>query len=425
MPGHKGKLRLGPEPWDITEIAGADELYHPTGIIRQSEENAASLFGAGRTLYSTEGSSLCIRAMAYLALLHGRASGRKPMILAGRNAHKAFLSACALLDVNVAWLYPENGSSLISCPISANALGSCLDGMPEKPAAVYVTSPDYLGSCLDIAGLAAVCHQYGVPLLVDNAHGAYLKFLRNDRHPLTLGADLCCDSAHKTLPVLTGGAYLHIGKNAPPAFTENADRAMALFASTSPSYLVLQSLDACNACLADEFEKKLDDLIPALRQLKTRLSQRGYTFLDSEPLKLTLSAKPYGCTGDELHGLLRAQNAECEFSDPDFLTMMFTPDTPQKDIARLEAALASIPRRPAVSLPPPPLPHPEKALSLRDALLSPSREIPVSQAEGRILADAHMSCPPCVPIISWGECIDKKAIRCFQYYGIETCRVVI
>ena len=423
MPGHKGKPHLGMEQMDITEIAGADELYHPIGIIRKSEENAARLFGAGRTVYSTEGSSLCIRAMVYLALLHGKSLGRKPLIWAGRNAHKAFLSACALLDIDVDWLYPESGDSLISCAITSITLRQRLEERSKKPVAVYVTSPDYLGNCPDVAGLAAVCHQYAVPLLVDNAHGAYLKFLQTDQHPLTLGADMCSDSAHKTLPVLTGGAYLHIGGNAPPVFAENADRAMALFASTSPSYLTLQSLDACNAYLANEYEKKLVDLISVLHRLKAKLCQHGYQILGDEPIKVTIAPKSYGYTGDELHDLLRQQNMECEFSGPDFLTMMFSPDTPEKDIARLEAVLLSIPSRPALNLPPPPLPHPEKALSLREAVLSSSYEIPISQAEGRILADAHLSCPPCVPIIAWGERIDRDTIRCFRYYGVKVCRV--
>lgn len=424
MPGHKGQPYLGMEQMDITEIAGADELYHPTGIIRESEENAARLFGAGRTVYSTEGSSLCIRAMVYLALLNAKAQGRRPVILAGRNAHKAFLSACAFLDAEVDWLYPENGNSLISCAITSDTLRQRLDDVREKPAAVYVTSPDYLGNRLDIASLASVCHPCGVPLLVDNAHGAYLKFLRPDLHPLTSGADVCCDSAHKTLPVLTGGAYLHIGKNAPPLFAENADRAMALFASTSPSYLILQSLDACNAYLAADYEEKLSRWIGAINQLKQRLIQRGYPLLGDEPLKLTVSTKPYGYTGDELHDLLRTHSVECEFSDPDFLTMMFTPDTQEKNLSFLEDILLNVPRKPALNCSPPLLPRLEKAVSLRDALLSPSVEIPVSQAEGRILADAHLSCPPCVPIIAWGERIDQEAIQCFQYYGTETCRVV-
>lgn len=425
MPGHKGKAYLGPEPWDITEIAGADELYHPIGIIRESEENASSLFGSARTVYSTEGSSLCIRAMVYLALLDAKAQGRKPIIFAGRNAHKTFLSACALLDADVRWLYPQNGDSLISCAIDGETLEKALIEAKENPAAVYITTPDYLGNLVDVKALSAVCHRHGVPLLVDNAHGAYLKFLPQDMHPLTLGADLCCDSAHKTLPVLTGGAYLHISKNASSLFAENADRAMALFASTSPSYLILQSLDVCNAYLNCEYRERLTALIQKLDKLKSQLASHGYSLIGDEPIKLTLAPKSYGYTGDEVHDLLRHQNMECEFSDPDFLTCMFTPDSSDEEIQRLESALLSIPQKSAVSVHAPPLPHPERVLSIREAMLSPSVEIPVAEADGKILADAHMGCPPCVPIIAWGERINGDAIRCFQYYEIKTCRVLL
>ena len=424
MPGHKGKPHLGPEPWDMTEIAGADELYHPTGIIRVSEENAARLFGAGRTVYSTEGSSLCIRAMVYLALLNAKAQGRKPVIFAGRNAHKTFLSACALLDADVRWLYPKDGNSLISCAIDGETLEKALIKEKENPAAVYITTPDYLGNLVDVKALAAVCHCHGVPLLVDNAHGAYLKFLPQGMHPLTLDADLCCDSAHKTLPVLTGGAYLHICKNAPPLFAENADRAMALFASTSPSYLILQSLDACNAYLNSEYRERLTALIQKVDKLKSQLASHGYSLIGDEPIKLTLAPKSYGYTGDELHSLLRRQTMECEFSDPDFLTCMFTPDSSDEEIQRLESALLSIPQKPAVPVHTPPLPHPERVLSIRDVMLSPSMEIAVEEADGKIFADAHEGCPPCIPIIAAGEIVNQDAIRCFRYYGIRTCRVL-
>ena len=424
MPGHKGKIYLGPEPWDMTEIAGADELYHPTGIIRESEENASSLFGSARTVYSTEGSSLCIRAMVYLALLNAKAKGRNPVIFAGRNAHKTFLSACALLDADVRWLYPQDGDSLISCAISGEALEKALPEAKEKPAAVYVTTPDYLGNLVDVKELAAVCHRHGVPLLVDNAHGAYLNFLPQDIHPLTLGADLCCDSAHKTLPVLTGGAYLHISKTAPSLFTENADRAMALFASTSPSYLILQSLDACNAYLDSGYRERLAALIHKLDSLKTQLTAYGYSLIGDEPIKLTLAPKSYGYTGDELHDLLRVHNMECEFSDLDFLTLMFTPDTTDEALHHLQSVLLDVPRKAAISVQTPPLPHPERVLSIRDAMLSPGVEIAIEEAEGRIFADAHVGCPPCIPIIAAGERIGQDAVRCFQYYGIKTCRVI-
>ena len=323
------------------------------------------------------------------------------------------------------WLYPQNGDSLISCAIHGEALEKTISKAKEKPAAVYVTTPDYLGNLVDVRGLAAVCHRHGVPLLVDNAHGAYLKFLTQDMHPLTLGADLCCDSAHKTLPVLTGGAYLHISQNAPSVFTENADRAMALFASTSPSYLILQSLDACNAYLEDQYADRLALLCKKLQALKSELTDHGYSLISDEPMKLTIAPKSYGYTGDALHDLLRVESMECEFSDPDFLTLMFTPDTREEDLARLRSVLLGIPRKPAVSVQAPSLPHPERALSIRDVMLSPSVEIPVAEADGKIFADAHVGCPPCVPIIAWGERINEDAIRCFQYYGIKICRITL
>lgn len=423
MPGHKGRPFLGMEQMDITEIAGADELYRARGIIRQSEENAAALFGSGRTLYAAEGSSLCIRAMVYLALLHGKAREKHPLILAGRNAHKAFMSAAALMDAEVRWLYPEGESSLIACRITGDSLERALSAADVNPAAVYVTSPDYLGKMLDIEALAAVCHRHGALLMVDNAHGAYLRFLPRDRHPITLGADLCCDSAHKTLPVLTGGAYLHIGKGAPAEIVQNAERALSLFASSSPSYLILQSLDQCNAYLAGDYREKLAALCRRTADMKERLIRRGYRLVGEEPIKLTLAPKTYGYTGDALHDLLRARQMECEFSDPDFLTAMLTPSLDEDDLARLEAALLGIPPgQPILSLPPP-APHCPQEMSIRQAMLSPAREIPVEEAKGCVLADAQVGCPPCVPIIACGEIVTSQAIRCFQYYGITFLRV--
>ena len=118
MPGHKGTLLTGFEAYDITEVAGADSLYEADGIIRESEENASLLFGCP-TYYSTEGSSQCIRAMLYLTVLYAGAQGAdRPLILAGRNAHKTFLSAAALLDLDVEWLYPENDRGYLACPVS-------------------------------------------------------------------------------------------------------------------------------------------------------------------------------------------------------------------------------------------------------------------------------------------------------------------
>ncbi len=250
MPGHKGQSLLGCEPWDITEIRGADELYEAEGIIAQSEANATRLFGTAHTYYSTEGSSQCIRAMLCLALQGAPRTGKRPVLLAARNAHKALLYAAALLDFDIRWLWPapEDTGALCSCPVTVQALSAALEELVRQgraPFGVYLTSPDYLGEMQDIAALSAVCDAHGVPLLVDNAHGAYLRFLPGgSRHPIDLGAAACCDSGHKTLPVLTGGAYLHLGPKAPVQEESTVRNALALFGSTSPSYLILQSLDA-------------------------------------------------------------------------------------------------------------------------------------------------------------------------------------
>ena len=417
MPGHKGQPVIGPETLDITDIRGADKLYHARGVIRESEENAAALFGSARTLYSAEGSSLCIRAMLYLALLQGK----PPVLLAARNAHRVLTTAAALLDIDVRWLYPEE-DSLLSCPVSPAALEAAI--RREQPMAVYLTSPDYLGNTQDIPALAAVCHAQDVPLLVDNAHGAYLRFLPEDRHPLTLGADLCCDSAHKTLPCLTGAAYLHVGKHAPALFAEQAERALSLFASTSPSYLILQSLDAANAHLAEEFPRRLAEATARLDDIKGRLATHGYALAGDEPMKLTIAPKAFGYTGDELHDLLRAQGIECEFSDPDHLVLMPAPSTPDAHWKQVEAALLAVPRRAPILQGPPPLPHPRRACSPRQALLSPQVQLPVGDALGRVLADAHVGCPPAVPIVAAGEIVDQEAINCFRYYGFNMCNVM-
>jgi len=421
MPGHKGVGPLGVEAMDVTEIPGADVLYAPDGVIAESEANAAALFGSGRTVYSTEGSSLCIRAMLYLALLWARAQGRRPLVLAGRNAHKTFLSALALLDMDAEWLC---GAGLLSCPIDAAALDARLSAMAEAPVAVYITSPDYLGNVADIAALAAVCHAHGALLLVDNAHGAYLHFLPAPAHPLDLGADLCCDSAHKTLGVLTGGAYLHLAASAPPMLRDAAERAMSLFASTSPSYLILQSLDAMNAALADGYAGKVMSTASRVAALREALEAEGWETAGDEPLKLTLRPKSRGYTGAEIAALLEKREIVCEFADPDNIVFMFTPSLPVSAYGELSDALRAIASRSALTERPPVLGTPRRVASPREAMLSPSESLPVELALGRVLASPCVSCPPAVPILVCGEAIDEAAIRAFRYYGVERVEVV-
>ena len=424
MPGHKGVSLTGLEPRDLTEIAGADSLYEANGIIWQSEQNAGTLFGA-ETFYSTEGSSQCIRAMLYLVALYAQKQDCAPKILAARNAHKTFLSAAALCDLDVTWLTAKEQTSYLSCVIDAETVEAALKREEMLPAAVYLTSPDYLGNITPIAPIAEVCHRYGVLLVVDNAHGAYLKFLPESCHPVDQGADICCDSAHKTLPALTGAAYLHIAHDAPEFLRQQAKTALAMFGSTSPSYLILQSLDAVNGYLADGYRERLAAFICKTAALKSRLTAHGYTLCGQEPTKLVIDAKAYGYTGEALAEILLESRIAVEFADPDFLVMMVTPETGEEGLARLEAALCAIPRREALLETPPAFSLPERAMSIRQAAMSLCETVEVAESLGRVLAAATVGCPPAVPIVACGERIDEAALRCFAYYGIDCCTVVI
>ena len=422
MPGHKGVPLTGFEPLDLTEIDGADSLFEADGILRESEENASSLFGA-HTFYSTEGSSLCIRAMLQLVCQYARSKGTRPRILAGRNAHKTFLSAAALLDFDLQWLYPEGEASYLSCPVDAHHLERLLTES-APPTAVYITSPDYLGNVADLAALAQACHRHGVLLLVDNAHGAYLKFLQPSRHPMDLGADLCCDSAHKTLPAVTGSAYLHISHNAPAFFAQHAKNALALFASTSPSYLILQSLDAVNGYLANGYQARLAAFAAQVQALKERLCAAGFSLLGDEPLKLTLEARPYGYEGTELAQLLARHSLFCEFCDRDYLVLMVTPETAADGLKRLEDVLLSIPKKSALPQQAPAFCPCQRVCSPREAMLAACETLPVEQCADRILASPSVGCPPAVPIVICGERISRQALDAFSYYGITQCTVV-
>lgn len=426
MPGHKGKGPLGCEKWDITEVLGADSLYEASGIIAESERNAAALFGSRATFYSTEGSSQCIRAMLHLALTN-RPAGTPPVIAAARNVHKTFVYAAALLDFETVWLWPEEegADSLCACPITAEGLDRTLSALDAPPAAVYITSPDYLGGMADIAALAQVCHRRGTLLLVDNAHGAYLRFLQPSRHPLDQGADLCCDSAHKTLPVLTGGAYLHISKSAPAAFTECARAALALFGSTSPSYLTLASLDLCNQALAGEEPERIRTAAGRLAAVKRELSVWGWALAGDEPLKLTINAAACGWNGLDLADILRTGGVEPEYTDLDHVVLMASGATDEEAFQFIADALRSVSPKPRGPRPVLPLARGERVLSVREALFAPQETVSVEQALGRVCGAPAVSCPPAIPIAVSGEVIGPEALALFCHYGIGTVDVLL
>ncbi len=411
MPGHRGSYKF-----DITEIDGAGSLFPGGGIVAESERTASQVFGFP-TYYSTEGSSLAIKTMAALAV-----RGGNKRVIAARNAHVSFLSAAILLDLDVEWLTPR-GASYLSCPVTADDVATTLDANGEPAAFVYVTTPDYVGNMLDVAPIARVCHERGTLLLVDNAHGAYLKFLTPSRHPIDLGADMCADSAHKTLPALTGAAYLHLSAGAAKEFAPFVKETMEVFGTTSPSYPILRSLDLINGD-ADSFFEKYAALSERVEALKESLSSLGFIFVGDESAKLTVKTKPYGYVGDAVAEYLISKKIHPEFHDPDLVTLMFSPENTEEDFSRLESALRALPRLEAINSPPP-VPSPlEAVMTPREAFFAPREVIPVDEADGRVMASPSVSCPPAIPIAVSGEAIDREKIEAFKYYGIEYICVV-
>lgn len=428
MPGHKGCNQLGFEEFDITEIKGADSLFDCNGIIKESEENCTKIFETEKTVYSTGGSTLCIQSMLYLAGKHSCLS--KPAVIAARNAHKAFINACGLLGIDVVWITPQSSRSICECIVTPEAIDEALSKYEDTICGVYITSPDYLGNISDIEGISKVCRKHSVPLLCDNAHGSYLKFLKKSQHPIDLGADICCDSAHKTLPVLTGGAYLHIAKGTKYSreFAKDVKQAMSLFGSTSPSYLTLCSLDYANILLSNEFRDKLAFILNEVSSSAEALRNAGYEVIYSEPLKITILPNSRGRTGIELAEYLRENGFECEYSDYSCVVLMLSPYNKIGALTEAVSALSTLPM-PRIFLKPLCIDFSKlctnSKISIRAAVLSKSEMIATEKAVNRICAKPCIACPPGIPICISGEIITESAISLLLSYGIDFVDCVI
>lgn len=412
-PGHKGKNILGFEGYDITELDGADELFSPSGIIEESEKNASLVFGVP-TYYSAEGSSLCIRAMVYLC---SQIRGEKPVIVAGRNAHKSFIYAAAMTDADVIFTNPHESDTYLSVTVTANDVEEAIKSSERPVSAVFITTPDYPGKMTELSGISEVCKKHGALLLVDCAHGAYLHFTGNS--PLKY-ADMCCASAHKTLPALTGAAYLHVRY---PVDARAVKAAMAAFASTSPSYLILASLDALNPYLTGH-KKRLSEFIPKVDEIKKRLTADCFELYGDEPLKITVNAAEYGCSGDEISKYLIKKEIYPEYSDNVYITFMITPETEKKGLELLYNALSSLPKSAPLDVRPTAVKLPKRIMSVREAFFSAKEILPTQNCAGRILSDVNISCPPAVCPVVCGELIEEDIIPVLISLKIKELSVI-
>ncbi len=420
MPGHKGRgLPCGFEaafPYDITEIKGADVLFEAEGIIAESEKNASELFGTAATFYSAGGSTLCIQAMLAAVCGEGRA------FICARNAHRSAMNSAVLLNLEPCWFYPEyEDSSVVSGKITAAAVEAAISRYAEKnPACVYITSPDYLGRLAPVREIAEVCHRHGMPLVVDNAHGAYLAFLDESLHPIAQGADMCCDSAHKTLPVLTGGAYLHVGNK---KYAPEIKRFMSLFGSTSPSYLIMASLDLCNGYLAEKFRGELAETVCRVKSFRGKFVHLCAD--DIEPMKITFYPISSGLTGYHLAEQLRANGIEAEYADETHTVLMLSASSTAEDFARLEQVCERL-MCPRILLRPPhfELTEPKRAMLPREAFFAEKERVETENSCGRIAAEGVTVCPPCVPVVAAGEIIDENVMKILKMYSILNVNVV-
>lgn len=261
MPGHKRNLSPAPGlpyEWDLTEVEGADDLHHAQGILKDAMDRTAELWGSRRTWYLVNGSTCGILASIYAAVPYGGEA------IIARNCHKSVFHAVEIQGIHAHWLMPEYipGWDICGSVVPEN-VEKLLKRYPDS-SAVILTSPTYEGVVSDIASIAAVCHQAGVPLIVDEAHGAHFGFSGNvdpenerteKRRPfpesaLHLGADLVIQSAHKTLPSLTQTAFLHMGCDS--LISEQAvEHALDIYETSSPSYPLMASLDGCTGLLKE------------------------------------------------------------------------------------------------------------------------------------------------------------------------------
>ena len=419
-PGHKGIPQyadLAPlYHYDITEISGADSLFEADGIIAESEKNMSSLYNTAGTVYSATGSTLCIQAMLAIMKMEQR------RVIAVRNVHRSFLNTAALLDLDVEWSVPEYTAGLLSGKADLADLEAHLQ-KSDAPACIYLTSPDYTGALADIPAISALCRKYDARLIVDNAHGAHLAFMPENLHPIALGADMCCDSAHKMLPALTGAAMLHTSR---PEYASQLKSAMSLFAGTSPSYLVMASLDLCNKYISEHIREDINRNLAELSRFR-ELFNTQLTFVDGEPFHITIKAAESGYDGMEFAQALRENGVECEYSDSSLVVLLMSPVYRSEDYKRLYHAVSASLKTLGRSAPVKDdfsLTLPKRAMSIREAVFSTSEDIDVENSEGRICGAVRLPCPPAVPIAASGEIIDQNCINIFKRYGIRTVNVV-
>jgi lysine decarboxylase len=406
MPGHKGTLH----PFDVTELPGTDNLHQPEGIIKEAQERVASMVGAEHTFFSVGGSSAGLHSLILSVCNRGDS------LVVDRGCHISAIHIMTLFDITPIFVYPRQSRLFgVSCGIEADAVACALQAHPEAKG-VLVTSPTYYGVCSNLREIAKTVHAKGLPLLVDEAHGAHFPF-----HPslpataLQCGADGVVQSAHKTLPCLTQGAVVHLASRR--ISHRRVGEIMTMLQTTSPSYLLLSSIERSFDRMQREGEPKLDLLLSRLGRLRSLLDQSKRLFCmnrencgghDFDPTRIVIRVA--GGTGNIAQTLQSRYRVIMEMDDGYQLIGIPTICNRERDFSRLAHGLRSILK----SLPPasleeiPRLPVAKKAMPLSEAFFSPTKLVSPQQAIGKIAARSVYKTPPCMPILCPGELVTEE-----------------
>lgn len=409
MPGHKGRL---PAEWvdsalDTTEIGPTDDLFSPCGGIARAQALYAASCGAAHTIFLTGGSTSGMLAM----LLYAAAPDGE--VILPRNAHHSAISACVWGGLRPVFVEPSLTRDGAPFFLPEDVVKTMRSHTAAR--AVLLTRPDYFGICVDAVPIARACRELGMLLCVDEAHGAHLPWQNAPQSAGALGADLWVQSAHKTLPALTGGAVLHAAQ------TVDANRllrTLRMVHSSSPSFLIMETLDSARAMMDErgfaeltELKGRIDAFWELLRAAGYKNAQDGWRAagITCDPLRVVVDCAAHGRTGWEVQEALTEQGIDAEMADD--RRVVFIPSILDAAdwLTRAARTLSALPRGAAALSDVPTLPiPPRRALSVREAALSPQEAVLPQQAVGRIAAVSAGLYPPGVPLVTPGEIVDES-----------------
>lgn len=418
MPGHKGRAPFGAEDLyalDTTEIPLTDDLYAPENGIAQAQELYARAAGAGATIFLHNGSTAGIHAMVQLY------AGEGDTIILPRNAHLSAANGCVLGGVKAKWI-PITQREDGYCYMAEADVLAALETHPHAKA-LLLTRPDFYGCCLPLERIVAKAHSMGIRVVVDEAHGAHLPWLESLASAGELGVDAWVQSVHKTLPGLTGSAVLHLRD---AADKPRAMRILRREQTSSPSFVLLMSIDDSRAYMEETGRERLASVAAAADEVRRALPGLGYadahaawadTGLQFDPTRLVIAA-PQG--GFALAQSLRQRGVDVEMADVQRVVLILSCMDEKSDILRLKDILRDIPPCAAAL---PALPDmrslPEKALDLRPAVMAACEAVPLHQAAGRIAAASAGLYPPGIPLVCPGERISPEVISLLQGAGTQ------